>query len=181
MEESKVETVVANPMNDVIFLSEHKQNKKQKGPVKREFVLSEEMKLMAQDIIAKEKLDVHPARIEYITVYPNITKTTAAKCIRSGKEFKFFTNLDYLIEVSGELWDVLDQDTRKILLEHELRHILVVQNETMGDWEYKTRDHDIQDFAKIVSNHGVEWIKKVKLCLSSIYDLTPAEEDTIKI
>lgn len=173
--------MASNPMDDVIFLSEQKQGKKQKGPVKREFVLCEEMKLMASEIISTEKLDVHPAKIEYINVYPNITKTTAAKCVKTGKELKFFSNLDYVIEISGELWDVLDQDTKRILLEHELRHILVLQNDKSGDWVFKIRKHDLQDFGKIVSRHGVEWIKKVKLSLSSIYDLTPADEDNIQI
>ncbi|MGE5400662.1 MAG: putative metallopeptidase [Ignavibacteriales bacterium] len=164
----------------VDFLDQY-QGKKPKGPVKREFVLSEEMKYMAEEIIRTERIDVHPAKIEYVTVEPNISKSTAAKCVKTGKELKFFSNLDYIIEVSGELWTALDKETRSILLEHELRHILVLQNDKSGDWAFKLKKHDIQDFGRIVSKHGVDWIKRVKLCLSSLYDLTPAEEDNIQI
>lgn len=155
--------------------------KKQKGPVKREFVLCDEMKLTAQEIIRDKKIDVHPAKIEYVTVDPNISKSTAARCVKTNKELKFFANLDYIIEVSGELWTALDKDTRAVLLEHELRHILVLQNDKTGDWKFTVRKHDIQDFGKIITDHGVDWIKRIKLCLSSLYDLTPAEEDKIQI
>ncbi|MCU7496514.1 MAG: hypothetical protein HF314_12550 [Ignavibacteria bacterium] len=167
-------------LSSVDFLDNYRE-KKQKGPVKREFVLCEEMKFMAQEIISEEKIDVHPAKIEYVTIEPNISKSTAAKCVKTGKELKFFSNLDYVIEVSGELWTALDKETRRILLEHELRHILVLQNDKTGDWNFKLRKHDIQDFGRIVSKNGVDWIKKVRLCLSSLYDMTPAEEDNIQM
>ncbi|MGE5680691.1 MAG: putative metallopeptidase, partial [Bacillota bacterium] len=154
------------------FLDNYKSTKP-KGPVKREFVLNDEMKFMAQEIIRTEKIDVHPAKIEYVSVEPNISKSVAAKCVKTGKELKFFSGFDYIIEVSGELWNTLDKETKMVLLEHELRHILVLQNDKTGDWNFKLRKHDIQDFGKIVSQHGVDWIKKVKLCISSLYDLTP--------
>ncbi|MEI7811998.1 MAG: putative metallopeptidase [Ignavibacteria bacterium] len=162
------------------FLDNYKSTKP-KVPVKREFSLCDDMKFMANEIISREKIDVHPAKIEYVTVEPNISKSVAAKCVRTGKELKFFSGFDYIIEISGELWTALDKDTRSILLEHELRHILVLQNDKTGDWNFKLRKHDIQDFGKIVSCHGIDWIKKVKLCLSSLYDLTPVEEDNIQI
>ncbi len=168
-------------LDPIDFLEDIKEPKKQKGPIKREFILSDEMKQLANQIISEERIDTHPAKIEYVLVYPNISKTTAGKCIKTGKELKFFSNLDYVIEISGDLWDTLDNDSRAILLEHELRHILVVQNDKTGDWTYKLRKHDIQDFSRIVSKHGVDWIRKIKLCLSSLYNLTPTEEDNIQI
>lgn len=163
------------------FLLDQKEPKKQKGPIKREFTLSEEMKFLANEIIKDERLDIHPAKIEFVLVHPNISKTTAGKCIKTGKELKFFSNLDFVIEISGDLWDALDTATRKILLEHQLRHILVLQNDKSGDWVFKIKKHDIQDFGKIVSKYSVDWIKKVRLTLSSLYDLTPTEEDNIQI
>jgi hypothetical protein len=173
---------VANNIDNGIdeFLDNYKSTKP-KGPVKREFSLNEDMKMMAEEIIRTEKIDVHPAKIEYVSIEPNISKSVAAKCVKTGKELKFFTGFDYIIEVSLELWNSLDTETRRILLEHELRHILVLQNDKTGDWNFKLRKHDIMDFGKIVSEHGVDWIKKIKLCLSSLYDMTPAEEDNIQI
>lgn len=149
--------------------------------IKREFSLSDELKTMGADVIREKMIDTHPAKIGYVLVTPNISKTIPAKIIKTSKELKFFSGLDYVIEVSGEIWDALDKETKKVLLEHELRHILVLQNDKSGDWTFKIRKHDVQDFSKVISENGIEWIKKIKLCLSSIYDLTPAEEDAIQI
>lgn len=168
-------------LESVDFLVDQKDPKKKKGPIKREFVLSDEMKFLGQEIIKEERLDVHPAKIEFVLVTPNISKTAAGKCIKTGKELKFFSDLDFVIEISGDLWDALDTPTKRILLEHQLRHILVLQNDKSGDWVFKIKKHDIQDFGKIVSKYSVDWIKKVKLTLSSLYDLTPTEEDNIQI
>jgi predicted metallopeptidase len=167
-------------INPADFLNQN-QSKKSKAPVKREFALCEEMKEMAEEIIKNERLDVYPAKIEYLNVYPNISKTAISKIVKTGKELKFFANLDYIIEISGEIWDILDKNNKMILLEHQLRHILVLQNDKTGEWVFKVRKHDIQDFGKIVTNYGVDWIKTIKLSLSSMYGLTPAEEDNISI
>ncbi|MGE5679520.1 MAG: putative metallopeptidase [Bacillota bacterium] len=154
---------------------------KRKGPVKREFVLNDEMKYMAQEIIREKKIDVHPAKIEYITIEPNISKSVAAKCVKTGKELKFFSGFDYIIEVSGELWSILDKETKQILLENQLRKILVLQNDKTGDWNFKLRKYDVSQFSKVMAEHGTDWTKKIKLCIGSLYDLTPAEEDSIQI
>jgi len=99
------------------FLADIKEPKKAKGPVKREFILSEEMKDLGNQIIKEERLDVHPAKIEYVLVYPNISKTTAGKCIKTGKELKFFSNLDYVIEAfkNQKLWDQVDLAVIRII------------------------------------------------------------------
>lgn len=154
---------------------------KKKKSTKKEFVLSEEMKELAQKIINEKRLDTHPAKIEYILVYPSISSTVAGKCLKSSKELKFFSNFDYVIEISGDLWDTLDKETKAILLEHELRHILVVQNDKTGDWNFKIRPHDVMDFEKIISAYGIEWFKKLKLIVSALYNLSPAEEDNIQL
>lgn len=173
-------SIVNAAVDPADFLNQN-QSKKSKAPVKREFVLSEEMKELAQEIIKEQRLDIFPAKVEYLTVYPNLSRTMASKIIKTGKELKFFANLDYIIEISGEIWDVLDLNTKKILLEHQLRHILVIQNDKSGDWVYKIRKHDVQDFAKVISQYGVEWIRTIRLALSSMYDLSPTEEDNISI
>lgn len=153
---------------------------KSKAVQKKEYMLCEEMKLMAAEILNEKKIDIQPAKVEYIAVYPNLSKSVVAKCVKTSKELKFFSNLDYVIEISGEIWDVLDQDTRKILLEHELRKILVLNDEKTGDWKFKLKPYDMKGFSRMIDDYGNGWIQKIKLSLSSVYDLTPAEEDRIQ-
>lgn len=155
-------------------------NKPQKS-VKKEFEVSDELKKLAEDIIASEKLDISPARVEYLLVHPEISKTIAGRCIRTSKELKFFSSYDYLIEISATLWNALDDSTRYILMLHELKHILPIMDEKTGEWKYDIRKHDVEDFSDIIKKHGIDWIYKVKLSISSLYDLSPVQSDKITI
>ena len=142
------------------------------------FEKSDELQQLGEKVIDTQKIDIYPSKICYLLVYPHISKTVAGKCVKSGKELKFFTNFDYLIEISGELWDALDEKTRAILIEHELLHVLPTSNDKTGDWEFKLRDHNVQDFASIIKKHGIDWIHKVKASQAALYELS---EDDIKI
>lgn len=154
---------------------------KPKSSTAKEFEVSQDLKELAEKVINDESLEIHPAEVEYLLVYPNISKTVAGRCIRAGRELKFFSGKDYLVEMSGELWDVLDDSVKYVLMQHELLHILPVMNDKTGEWKFELRQHDIEDFSRIIKKHGIDWISKVKLSISSIYDLTPSQEDKIKI
>lgn len=154
---------------------------KVKSNVKQQFEVSDELKQLAERVIKEQGMDVSPAKVEYLLVYPNISKTVAGRCVKAGKELRFFSGYDYLIEISGELYDALDDSVRYILMQHELMHIMPIMNDKTGEWKFELRRHDIEDFSNIIKKHGVDWISKVKLSISSIYDLTPAQEDKIQI
>ena len=147
----------------------------------KEFEVSAELEKLAETIISEQTLDVTPAKISYLLVYPNIAKMVAGRCIKTSKELKFFSGNDYLIEMSGELWDSLDDSVRYVLMTHELKHIMPVMNDKTGEWKFEIRRHDVEDFSSIIKAHGVDWISKVKLSISSLYDLNPSQEDKIQI
>lgn len=149
------------------------------GKVKKTFEKSDELQKLGEKVINDQKLDVYPAKICYLLVYPHVSKTIAGRCVRSGRELKFFSTFDYLIEMSGELWDALDEKTREILMEHELRHVLPVANEKTGEWEFKVRDHNVQDFQSIIKSHGIDWISVVRGSQASMYELK--NENDVKI
>ena len=116
-----------------------------------------------------------------MVIYPNITKTTVGRCIKARPEFKFLTGFHYVIEVSGEIWSKLGDDIKEILVYHELLHANPVMNEKKGEWDYRLRDHDVKDFYAIIKKHGVDWFTNLKTQVSSIYDLKPADEDSISL
>lgn len=154
---------------------------KQKGSGKKDFVVSDELRELAEKVIKDEVLEISPAKVEYLLVYPNISKTLAGRCMKAGRELKFFSGFDYIIEMSGELWDSLDDTVRYVLMQHELMHISPIMDDKSGEWKFELRPHDVEDFSKIIKKHGIDWISKVKLSISSLYDLTPSQEDKIKI
>lgn len=141
---------------------------------------SEEVATVAASVIKKEELDFGPARIKYVKVYPNITKTTVGRCTRANYKLAHFADCDYLIEMSGEIWDILDEETRYILTLHELNHVYPVFSEKKGEWSFKILDHDVQDFKFIIERYGVDWFFNMKTIVSSTYDLDPKQEATVR-
>lgn len=148
---------------------------------KKTLELSEEVSLVATDVIKKENINVLGARIGYMKVYPNISKTIAGKCIRASKELNFFSDYDYIIQVSGDLWDGLNDEVKHILMYHELKHIYIKTNEKTGETEYKIMKHDVEDFADIIKKYGVDWIGTIRTTLASIYDLDAEQIDTVTL
>lgn len=148
---------------------------------KREYEESEELKFLAEKIISEQKIDVMPAQVGYMIVSPNISKTVPSKTMKTSSELRHFSGFDYLVEVSLDLWTALDEAERYILIHHELLHILPIMNEKTGDYDFKIRKPDFVAFKSILDKYGTDWKQKIKLSLSSIHNLTPAQEDSIRI
>lgn len=138
---------------------------------KKRYEVSEDVEKLANKVIADKNLDISPARIKYVLVYPHINKKTAGRCIMARPMVKLFGECDYIIQFSGDLWDKLDDDRKEILMYHELLHVLPVMNDRTGEWNFKLRDHDIEDFSIIIKKHGTSWIDEVKTIFSSVYDI----------
>lgn len=155
---------------------------KQKQIKNKTYMKSDEVKNVAQSVINKysNHLVLGNAKIEYIAVYPNVSKTTVARCIRSNNELKYFSDADYIIEVSGDLWDQLTDIVKEILIYHELLHIYVTTNKS-GETVYKLADHDVKDFSIIVKTFGVDWFNELKTLNSSVYELSPEQEDNLDL
>lgn len=87
-----------------------------KGDIKltdKQLMESPEMQEVASEVIEMHNIELGPAQIGYLLVYPNLSKQKAAKCVKATREVKHYSGNDYLIEVSGDLWDMLDADTKK--------------------------------------------------------------------
>ena len=129
----------------------------------------------------KYKLDFGPAEIGFFLVYPNISKLKAAKCIKSTREVKYYSGNDYLIEVSGELWDILDSKTREMVIYHQLHRIDPQFKPKNNEWKMNLRKPDFADFYAINDKFGNEWYKTVQASASSLYDLDPRQESKVSL
>jgi hypothetical protein len=147
----------------------------------KELIESPELQELAAKVIETHKIELGPAQIGYLLVYPNITKQRAAKCMKATREVKHYSGNDYLIEVSGELWDMLDDDTRKMLIYHELLHIDPVFKAKNQEWKMKIRRPDFSDYYEINDTFGNEWYKTIQATASSLYDLDPKQESKVKV
>lgn len=135
--------------------------------VQKEFVKDAELESLIHKVIKAEDLDIADAKICGLQVKPSISDSVAGRCIRSGKELKFFSGYDYIIEVSNELWNVIDEQTRYLLVYHELLHIEIKYKKD-SSVVYGIRDHDIKDFKVIIKKYGVDWISELELINSTL-------------
>ena len=143
--------------------------------------LSPDVESYAERVIENKCLHIAPARVKYVATSPNISKNVAARCTRASNFVTFFGECDYVIEVSGDLWDALPGNLREILLYHELLHISCVQNEKTGDWKFNLRDHDIQEFSEIITEYGIDWLADVKTIFIESGGFEPDEVDALSI
>lgn len=140
-----------------------------------------EMEKLASEVLETHKIEIGPAQLGFLLVYPNISKQRAAKCVKATREVKHYSGNDYLIEVSGELWDMLDEDTRKMLLYHQLLHIDPVFKAKNQEWKMKIRKPDFADYYEINDKYGNEWYKTIQATVSSLYDLDPRQESKVSV
>jgi len=147
----------------------------------KQFLEDGKMERLAKTVLEEKNIDIGPAQVGYLLVYPNISKYTGAKCISTSAEVKHYSGNDYLVEISGELWDMLDEDTRYTLMWHELLHIDARFKAKTQEWQFKTRKHDYSDFYEIADKLGNTWYKTIQATVSSLYDLDPRQESKVKV
>ncbi len=147
----------------------------------KQLMESPEVDAIAKKVVEKHKMEFGPAEIGYFLVYPNISKQKAAKCMKASREVKYYSGNDYLIEISGELWDMLDNQTKEMLLYHELLHVDPNFKSKTQEWKMNIRKPDFSDFYTINDKYGNEWYKTIQATVSSLYDLDPKQESKVSL
>lgn len=147
----------------------------------KQLMESPEMEEIAKKVTKDYKLEFGPAEIGYFLIYPNISKQKAAKCMKASREVKYYSGNDYLIEVSGELWDMLDSKTKEMMIYHELLHLDPTFKSKTQEWKMNLRRPDFADFYSINDKFGNEWYKTIQATVSSLYDLDPKQESKVSL
>jgi len=147
----------------------------------KQIIESGELEKLSETICGDKNLDFAGAKISYLLIYPNISQKTPAKVKKTTKELKHFTGYDYLIEISGELWDMLDSDTRYNLFWNQLIRVNPTFVAKKGEYVMKLKKPNYSNFYEIHDSVGMDWLKAVQASMSSLYDLGIIEEDQISL
>lgn len=147
----------------------------------KQLMESPEIEAVAKTVITKFKMEFGPAQIGYFLVYPNLSKLKAAKCMKASREVKYYSGNDYLIEISGDLWDMLDSNTREMMVYHQLLHIDPVFKAKNQEWKMNIRKTDFADYYEINDKFGNEWYKTIQATASSLHDLDPRQESKVSL
>lgn len=147
----------------------------------KQYMESEELARLAQTVITDHGLDYGPAEIGYYLVYPTISKKKPARAFVTPPLVKFYSSNDFALLISGEVWDMLDDDTRKMMLLHQLLHFDATYNSKKAIWKYSIRKPEYTDYYQIADKFGSEWHKTIQATMSSLYDLDPKQESQISL
>lgn len=76
---------------------------------------------------------------------------------------------------------MLDNQTKEMLLYHELLHVNPHFKSKTQEWRMNIRRPDFSDFYVINDRYGNEWYKTIQATASSLYDLDPNQESKVSL
>jgi hypothetical protein len=98
------------------------------------------------------------------------------KCSHVGGLWKFVTAYEFTIQINNEAWESMTDEQREALMYHELLH---VGYDASTD-KYSIVDHDLEEFAMVVSKYGL-WrdslAKFSDVVMKKIHDTGEEEEE----
>ena len=121
---------------------------------------------------------VYGLKVELLNDFHSDLRNAEIKCLfydkpkkRSGKvilgtaevvsaKYNYLTGIDFIISIFKETWDIMAEEQRKALLDHEMTHMFVGEDKE-GNPVYKIVPHDIEDFAEILNRYGVDWADNI--------------------
>jgi hypothetical protein len=116
-----------------------------------------ELKRLADKIIEKfdelHFINEYGIKIGYVLSQekPAGTKIKYADCEKLKTKYQAWLPYDFMITFYEPNTELLNENQKKILMLHELKHIGI------GERGLKLEEHDIEDFAKILQSYGILW------------------------
>ena len=124
---------------------------------------SKELRKLAEKILSNEsilskfpELNVireYNIRVGYVVSQenPGGTKIKYADCRKLKWTYKAFLPFDFLITFYGRNTELLNENQKKIVMLHELKHIGI------GEKGLRLEEHDKEDFANVLEAYGIRW------------------------
>lgn len=121
---------------------------------------------------------VYNVMVELINEYHSSLLNCKIKCLfydkprkRSGKtilataeavsaKYSYLTGLNFIISVYDEAWEVMVDQEKRALLDHELNHCFIGEDKD-GEPVYKIIPHDVEDFRVIIDRYGAGWADNI--------------------
>lgn len=143
---------------------------------KQYFKDPEDVVELANKVIREQNIELEDASVGYILVDPKVGgNSKVAKFVKSNPEVQLYSGHQYIIELSMDVWDMIQDDLRYKILEHNLRRIFVDINDKTGEFEYKEIKPDIQEYFTMLNAYDVSWISDLKTITESVRQLDVLE------
>jgi hypothetical protein len=124
---------------------------------------SKDLRKLAEKILSNESIlakfpELHvimeyDIRIGYVVSQenPGGTKIKYADCRKLKWTYKAFLPFDFLITFYERNTELLNENQKKIVMLHELKHVGI------GEKGLRLEEHDKEDFANILERYGIRW------------------------
>jgi hypothetical protein len=128
-----------------------------------------EVEKLAEEVLTKHEehlQDCYGAKIKYL--FKNTKKSAySGKCCRTTGFWRTLTNYDFVIWVHRPSWDFSDENSKKALLYHELRHIKKEIDEETDEVIWGLYKHEAEIFINEIQLYGPwtpAWRKILTTC-----------------
>jgi hypothetical protein len=121
------------------------------------FERSQEVKAIAEELIASHHDHLSKARIAYLFAdrgSKKLGKVLVGKATKASDLIAHFGQVDFIIVINRETWTALTIRQRDALVDHELCHCRMTITKT-GEIRWWIRSHDVEEFSEIIERHGL--------------------------
>ena len=138
--------------------------KSQTKKIPEQFDKAEEVEEFAKMLIPKYHTHLVNSRIAYLFKNKELKKlgktviATVSKCSKKDKSLKEYDDeepFDFVIIASYPIWRELNQAQKEAVVDHELCHCFVDEDENTGDRVNKLLSHDFEEFGSVIDRHGM--------------------------
>jgi hypothetical protein len=144
--------------------------KKNKGKstkaVPVQFDPAEEVEKIAKKLIPKYHSHLATCKIAYL--YKNKTMKSkgvevAATAEKISKKHHVLSGYHFLITTAYPTWKELSDKQKLAVVDHELEHCFVEDDEKTGEPKYSILPHDVEEFGSIIKRHGLYTTNLVRI------------------
>lgn len=119
---------------------------------------NEDVEKMARDIIVKYHPELVNLKIAYIFKNKSI-KSRGRECnaqiSKVSPKVQAICEVDFVVTLSAPRWQELNEIQHSALLDHELSHILITENESTGEEKRQMVCHDVEEFLSVIRRWGL--------------------------
>lgn len=114
---------------------------------------------LGTELIRKHHHELAEARIKYICrnyAAKSGDRKIPGNVYKMSGKFEHLVQCDFVIEVALEVWNDLQPQQRRALIDHFLTRCVCEEDEKSGDRKYKLQKPPVQEFPEVAERNG-QW------------------------
>ena len=122
-----------------------------------EFWKATEVEEIADKLIGSSMTYLTNVPIGYLFREKAVTtqgKTRLGYCAKQPAGTEVLHGFKYVITIAHDQWNKLEASQKEALVYHELRHIVIGEDEKTGDTKYSVNKHDVEMFFDELQKYG---------------------------